>query len=325
LDREVAIPILKRVQTTAQHPVIHKAFILGAGLGTRLRPLTEHVPKPLVPLYHRPLVEWAMDACAGAGIGEFAINTHHRADAWQHPGPGWHFDGTRRRAENGLPSRNGLWNDLPVELFHEPDLLETGGGLRNIRPWIGDDDILVHNGDIYSSIRLPDLIAAHRDHDWVATLALRSDGPARHIAHADGRVLDIREILGRASGTHTFTGIYCLSPELLDFLPDDEKVSVIPAFLELARQGRLGAVVLDGGDWFDLGDVRSYLDAHRRLRLAEPVHPEARVAVDAVVRDSVIGPGAEIGAGARVEDSVVWPGAAVAAGESLRDAVRTGR
>ncbi len=63
--------------------MIQKAFMLGAGLGTRLRPLTDRLPKPLVPLFHRPLIEWGMMACRDLGISQFAINTHHLPDEWQ--------------------------------------------------------------------------------------------------------------------------------------------------------------------------------------------------------------------------------------------------
>lgn len=182
--------------------------------------------------------------------------------------------------------------------------------------------MLVHNGDIYSSMPLDRLMEAHVGSGNIATLALRSDGVATHIAHADGQVLDIRNMLGRLEGTHVFSGIYCFSPELLDFLPVGEKVSVIPAFLQLIKVGRLGCVVIDEGIWFDLGDPASYLAAHRELALAEPVHVDAKIAPGARVEASVIGPGASIAAGAVVKGSVVWPGACVEAGESLDGEIR---
>ncbi|MCU0797880.1 MAG: sugar phosphate nucleotidyltransferase [Akkermansiaceae bacterium] len=304
--------------------MIRKAFLLGAGLGTRLRPLTDRLPKPLVPLFHRPMVEWAAQACALAGIEEFAVNTHHLPAAWTDPlrglgeGPWTESD---LRGGNGLPAQSGLWQDRPIHLFHEPELLETGGGIRNIAEWIAGDPVLVHNGDIFSTLPLAPLIAAHETSGNLATLALRSSGTAKHIAHHDGKVIDIREMLGRAPGTHVFSGIYVFSPGLLDFIGEG-KVSVIPAFLELTRIGALGAVVLDDGEWFDLGDPESYLAAHRDLDLAEKVHRDALIAPDASILRSTIGPRAEIGAGAVVTDSVVWPGAVVAPGERIDGAIR---
>ena len=269
---------------------MNKAFILGAGLGNRLRPLTDRLPKPLVPLFHRPLAEWAMAACARAGIARFAINTHHLPAAWKNFGAAHE-----------------------VTLFHEPVLLETGGGLKNIAAWIGGDALLVHNGDIFSTLPLEKLIAAHEASGLPVTLALRSDGDAKHIAldPSGTRVTDIRNLLGRVEGSHLFSGIYCVSPAFLDLLPAGEKISVIPAFLELAKTGRLGAIVLDEGVWLDLGDRESYLQAHRELDLGPAIHPQARIEPGAVVERSVVGPGAIVEAGAVVRDSVIWPGGRV--------------
>jgi len=266
-----------------------------------------------------------MLACKDLGVREFAINTHHLPEAWGIADQGLRIADLEEgplMGANGERAMRGTWQGCPVDLFHEADLLETGGGIKNIASWIGSEDVLVHNGDIFSSMPLDRLMAAHEASDHIATLAIRSDGVAKHIAHADGKVLDIRQILGRVEGTHVFSGLYCFSPEMLEFLPEGEKVSVIPAFLELIKIGKLGCVVIDEGIWFDLGDPASYLAAHRELALAEPVHAEARVAAGAEVAGSVIGPDATIEAGAMVKDSVVWPGASVVAGESLDGEIR---
>ena len=86
---------------------------------------------------------------------------------------------------------------------------------------------------------------------------------------------------------------------------------MIPAFQELVREDGIGAVVMDEGDWMDLGDVESYLAAHQKLALQAPIHPEAIIEDGAVIENSVIGKGAHIRSGARVINSVVWPGADV--------------
>jgi mannose-1-phosphate guanylyltransferase len=272
---------------------VNQAFILGAGLGTRLRPLTDKLPKPLVPLFHRPLAAWAMEACAKVGARRFAINTHHLPEAWQ--------------SFPNDPAAQG--NE--ITFFHEPVLLETGGGLKNIGGWIGGDPVLVHNGDIFSTMPLDQLVATHERSGLPVTLALRSNGDAKHIAFdgTSGRIADIRKKLGKAEGTHVFSGIYCVNPEFLDLLPPNEKISIIPAFLELAAQGLLGGVVLDEGVWLDLGDRASYLEAHRCLSLGPAIHPQAVIGHGAIVEQSIIGPGAVVDSGAVVRNSVVWPGA----------------
>lgn len=284
---------------------VNQAFILGAGLGTRLRPLTDRLPKPLIPLFHRPLAAWAMEACRATGISRFAINTHHLPEAWQHP-------------QFGISSP-----DFSVDFFHEPILLETGGGLKNIAPWIGSEPLLIHNGDIFSTLPLDRLIIAHRDSGLPVTLAVRSEGEAKHLAldPTGTLVTDIREKLGRASGTHVFTGIYCISPGFLEMIPPNERISVIPAFLELAAMGRLGAIILDEGEWMDLGDRASYVQAHRDLDLGPAIHHDAMISPEAVIERSVIGPGAVVESGAVVKDSVVWPGGHIVSGARLEACV----
>lgn len=276
-----------------------QAFILGAGLGTRLRPLTNHLPKPLVPLCHRPLAAWAVDACKAVGITRFAVNTHHLPDAWR-----------------GFPDRPEFSN-CSFTFFHEPSLLETGGGLKNIQPWIGESPLLIHNGDIFSTLPLEKLIAAHAAGDSPITLALRTGGPSPHIALSGGRVTDIRGKLSGAPGTHTFTGIYCIDPAFLDLIPPGEAISVIPAFLALARAGKLAAITIDEGLWLDLGDRASYLEAHRLLALAPHVSLAADISPSAGIGNSWIGPGVRIGDNAQVKNSVLWPGTTVLPGANL--------
>jgi mannose-1-phosphate guanylyltransferase len=290
---------------------VKQAFLLGAGLGTRLRPLTDRLPKPLVPLFQRPLAEWALRACCGLGVERFAVNTHHLPQAWE-----FYLAGFR-----GGAAGEGLAR-CSVDLFHEPTLLDTGGGLANLAGWVVDEPLLVHNGDIFTTLPLERLVAAHEASGLPVTLALRSQGVERRVAvNAEGnRVTDLRGILGRP-GTHVFTGVCCVNPEFVRSLPRGEVFSLVPAWLEWVRRGAVGACVLDEGEWLDLGDFGAYLVAHRTLALEEPVHASARVADGAVLDRAVIGAGAEIGAGAVVRDSVLWPGANVAAGAVLERCV----
>jgi NDP-sugar pyrophosphorylase family protein len=280
--------------------------------------MTHRVPKPLVPLFNRPLAHWILDACLHAGITRFAVNTHHLPDVWQslgdpNPNP------PPVTAHNGHPTTHRLWRGNPVDFFHEPTLLETGGGLKNIQPWIADEPLLIHNGDIFSSLPLEKLIAAHQSSGLPVTLALRSQGDQKRITldPSGTRVIDLRGTLNRGPGTHVFTGIYCVNPEFFPLLTANHIAQVIPAFIELAKHHRIGAITLDEGDWLDLGDRDSYLAAHQSLSLADPIHPDARIHPDAIVENSTVGPGATIHAGSSVRNSVVWPGASVASKANL--------
>ena len=267
------------------------------------RPLTDRLPKPLVPLFHQPIAAWTVNACAKLGIQRFAINTHHLPGAW---------DAFASQFKNS-----------DITFFREPILLETGGGLRNISDWVEESPLLVHNGDIFSTMPLDALIAAHKASGLPVTLALRSHGTAKHIAlNADGnRVIDIHEKLEVAAGTHVFSGIYCVNPEFIRQIPAHEKISVIPFFLEIAKKNQLGAITLDEGIWLDLGDRASYLRAHRELNLAPRVHPSALIDPAATVIDSVIGPNAVIEPGAVIRDSVIWSNAKISGDANLASCI----
>jgi len=298
------------------------AFLPGAGRGTRLRPITDRLPKPLVPLFHRPLVEHALDACLAAGAGRFTVNTHHLPEAWAPRFPSVEAPGAAAVCgENGEEARHSEWRGRPLAFFHEPVLLETGGGVRNIRPWFeGGDLLLVHNADIFSTMDLRRLVSEHRASGLPATLALRSRGPGRNVSVGDGatRVLDLRGLLGRGTPDHQFTGIYCAGPELLDRISPGEVVSAVFAFVELAKEGRLGCVVLDEGAWLDLGDPATLLSAHLDPPAAPEmprIHPRATVDPAAEVDgESWVGPGAVVPAGAVLRRCLVFPGVVVQPG-----------
>ncbi|MFT6863185.1 MAG: mannose-1-phosphate guanylyltransferase [Akkermansiaceae bacterium] len=278
---------------------MRKAFLLGAGLGTRLQPLTHTLPKPLIPFANRPLVTHALDHCLAAGITDFAINTHHLHEAWHEAFP----DGTYRGAK--------------LTFFHEPALLETGGGIKNIADWINGDPVLVYNGDIITDLPIDRLITGHMASNNTATLAVQDHGPALHLAVEGYRVTDIRSMVQGQPGTHQFTGIYVIDPEILDLIPANEKISIIPAFLALIKRGELGAYHLKGSPrWLDLGTRESYLEAS--FALTPEISREAQIAPEAVIENSWIGPGSLVESGASVKNSILWPGTKV-----LRDAQLT--
>ena len=95
-------------------PLITQAFVLGAGLGKRLRPLTDDLPKPLIPIFQKPLITFALDHLCGLGVESFIINTHHLAAQFNRLFP------------------DGSYAGRPLSLVHEPDLLGTGGGIKNV-------------------------------------------------------------------------------------------------------------------------------------------------------------------------------------------------
>ena len=117
------------------------AFILGAGLGKRLRPLTEGCPKPLLPLGGRPIITYAMDHLLSVGVDRFIVNTHHCSEAYREKFP------------------DATWRGRSIIFRHEPMLLDTGGGLKNIEDLLaGDEAILCYNGDVIARFPLEGLV-----------------------------------------------------------------------------------------------------------------------------------------------------------------------
>jgi NDP-sugar pyrophosphorylase family protein len=299
---------------------ITQAFVLGAGLGTRLRPLTDDLPKPLVPIFQKPLITFALDHLIDLRIEKFFINTHHRPE----------------RFTKAFP--NSKYRDRQIQFFHEPELLETAGGIANISDSLGDGPLLVYNGDILTDLPLPALIDNHCREKKMVTLALRSGRGPKHIAFdpATHRVTDISNALGSgASHDFVFTGIYIVERAFVDLLERGVKRSVIPHFLEVIRREKLGGVVINEGNWWDVGTRESYLQLHRDLQELEfpsfpvddrnwkaRVHETAAVDANAELRGcSVVGRDCEVSSGATLEDTILWPGAKIASHTWLQNCI----
>jgi mannose-1-phosphate guanylyltransferase len=324
---------------------ITQAFVLGAGLGTRLRPLTDDLPKPLVPIFQKPLITFAFDHLIDIHIAKVFVNTHHK----------------RERFAEAFPGSTYL--DHRLEFFHEPNLLETAGGIANIADSLGNGPLLVYNGDVLTDLPIARLIDNHVGAGNTVTLALRSDGGPKQVAFdpSTGRIGDIRNQLDTgAPDEFVFTGIYIVDRKFVDLLERGVKRSVIPHFLDLIRRGdKIGGVVIDEGNWWDVGSRDAYLQLHRQLSSGgdvqvaaalgkppllasainfpsypvddpdwrSPIHRTA--IVDATVKVhgcSVIGANCRVGPGAILEDTILWPGAQIASRSELRRCiVRTHR
>ena len=266
-----------------------------------------------MPVFHKPLITFALDHLRAAGVGEFVINTHHLAARFAGV-----FDG-------------GLYRGRRVTLVHEPDLLETGGGIRNARPWIGENPFIVYSGDILTDLDLDSLIAEHFLRGNDVTLALRETEFSSSIALRGGRVVDIRNQYG-VPGDYDFANVSVWNPAIFDKIPAGQKISFVPILADwIGAGGKIGGLVLNENAWFNIGSRQEYLEVHRTILqsgwspayLAEetwpvPVSPTAQIAPSARIEGfSSIGPGVEIGAGAVVRDSVLWEGAKIASRSQL--------
>jgi len=222
------------------------AFILGAGLGIRLRPLTEYCPKPLLEVGGRSIITYAMDHLLTIGVDRFIVNTHHRAEVYREKFP------------------EMQWRGVPITLRHEPDLLDTAGGLKNIEDLLADDDaIICYNGDVLADFPLQRLLHEHEGERPVATIALRTSGSPLNVdVNERGWVSDIRHLLGNPGiRSCLFTGVYIVEKSILQFMHAGEIESVVPLFLRriAEKPGSIRGVIIDDGQWHDIGSIESYM------------------------------------------------------------------
>lgn len=237
-------------------------MILAAGLGTRLRPLTDSVPKALVPVAGVPMLERIAKRLTRAGVDRLIINVHHHAD----------------QVRRFVDERDGFGVDVRIsEEYDAP--LETGGGLLHARAhFSADAPFLMHNVDVVSEVDLQRMYGAHRESGALATLAV-SDRPSSRRLEFDldglrgwideraGRAEPARPARGEARAL-AFAGIHVISPEFLDLIEERGAFSILKPYLRLAGLGHairpydIGAAL-----WLEVGTPERLARAGRLLEV----------------------------------------------------------
>ena len=294
-----------------------KAVVLVGGEGTRLRPLTETTPKPLLPLVDRPILDHVLDHLVAHDVREVVMSSPYLEDTF-HP---------FIEARGGEPS---------ITWITEREPLGTGGAIVSALDRLGDEPFFALNGDILTDLDLGAMRAGHELHGAAVTIALHhvDDARAFGLVETDdgGRVTAFLEKPAEPVAGDINAGTYLLEPSVLRRWPPDTYVwiegEVFPSLIE-------GGVAVRGfrGDayWLDLGTPEQYLRAHLdllegRVRGSSYEAPwiGPRATVDPAARlgrGVAIGPGAEIGAGAVVDESVLLPEARVSRGATARRSV----
>jgi aminoglycoside/choline kinase family phosphotransferase/GTP:adenosylcobinamide-phosphate guanylyltransferase len=222
-----------------------KAMILAAGFGTRLRPYTEWTPKPLFTIAGRPVLDIMIDRLLAAGCRAIVINTHH-----QH-----------RQIASFLEKQQ---YPVPVTARHEPQILGTGGAIKNVSDFWDTDPLLVINSDIVTDIDLAQVYQYHRRHRYPVTLVLHDDPRYNCVSvNRNGfiRAFSPKEPGYKNSGHQilAFTGIQVLNPEVLEYIPGQTFYSSIDAYRQMIADGRkIKASVVRGHYWQDIGTPQSY-------------------------------------------------------------------
>ena len=227
-------------------------MILAAGLGTRLRPLTDVTPKPLLPVAGTPMIVWNLLLLKRHGIREVVINLHHLGPM--------------------IPKAlgDGAAFGMRIIYSHEPVILGTGGGIKQAEPHFNGEPVLVLNGDTLFELDLSAVMAFHREQHAAATLVLRRDPEAVRwgLVEVTDRAEVVR-ITGRgltqptATSARMFAGIHILHPRLLRYLPAAQECSIIDAYVQGIQDGeRIVGFDFDGF-WSDVGTPERYAQVER--------------------------------------------------------------
>jgi mannose-1-phosphate guanylyltransferase len=318
-------------------------MVMAAGLGTRLRPITWEIPKPVVPVANRPIVAHLTKLLADHGVDEVIANLH------------WFPEVVKSSLGDG--SKFGV----DLSYAYEEELLGTAGGVRNVADFLtgGDDDVfVVLAGDALTDIDLGALVAAHRENGGVATLAVKQVADVSQygviVTGSDGRVEGFQEKPDPAEALSNLCNcmIYAFSPEVFDYFPEADPVDfandVFPALLDNDVPFHVHEIETY---WNDIGTLPEYIngnldvltgaveiDPAGELHEGETTLPGGvEVAGPVLIGDDVeigeganltgplvIGPGSRIGAGARVKEAVLLPGAEVADGGILARGIAGG-
>lgn len=237
-----------------------KAMVLAAGLGTRLRPLTDDRPKALVTIHGRTLLEIALERLRSFGVGEVIVNTYHFADM----------------VRDYLSAHRNF--GMRIEISHEETLLDTGGGLKKAAWFFLEtpgEPFIVHNVDVISTIDLARMAEFHRQSSALATLAVADRQTSRYLLFDErgelcGRRAGLNgapELVRPAQNFHAlaFSGIHVISPRIFSSLGEEGAFSIIPAYLRLAATGeKIIAFRADEYQWRDLGRPQSIREAEKQ-------------------------------------------------------------
>ncbi len=299
-----------------------KAFILAAGFGTRLQPLTDHLPKPLIPILNIPSLFYTFHLLKQAGITEIICNIHHHAKT------------IRRFVEaSNLPG-------LTITFSEEPVILGTGGGLKKCEKLLGTNEFLLVNSDIITDINFSALIYHHQQSGRPGTLTLYETHEASTIGSVGvehGLVKDFRNLrnTGLAS-SFIYTGTAVLSPEIFRFLQEEFSGIVDTGFTGLIDNGGLSYYSHEGL-WMDIGTMRNYwlanldktsaiMSMSHQMNLTigmqpHPISPEAFISPDTEIFNSVIGKDCIIESGCTIRNSVLLPGVTIKQGSTINNAL----
>lgn len=234
-----------------------KAVILCAGYGTRLKPLTNYLPKPLFPIIGQPLIDNIIYQLKQLKISEICINTHHLAE---------HIKKYLLSNEpEGIPLQRGNKFEITFNISYEPKILGVAGGIANMRKWLQKEKMfIVHNGDILSNIDIKPAVEFHKKQKGLITLVLHNYKEFNKIILSGNEILSINK--PQSPKALAFTGISIMSGKIFDFLPDNKKFGdILPVYNKLIELHSLKGYISTNHFWSDVGTPEAYLKAHKYI------------------------------------------------------------
>ncbi len=296
-----------------------KAMVLAAGLGSRMLPLSLDKPKPMMPLWGKPVLGHIFDALHEWGVNKVLINLHH------HPDPIIRYI----REQNDIP--------LQINLSFEPELQGTGGALRQAQWFLDDSPFWMINADIAFTVNPKPILKMFRDQRSLAVLWLHPDQGPRTVEMADSVITNFSSNRQGTQGTYTFCGLQMLSPNIFKYIPKKGFSTIIQAYKRAMADGqRINGTCVSDSYWTDIGTPKHYLKAHAdildrfqtnqpggqlfdqtQLKLMETLQKN-NVRIKGFVSQ---GTNVAIEKGAVVSNSVIWDGAKIASDSVVENAI----
>jgi NDP-sugar pyrophosphorylase family protein len=316
-----------------------KALLLAAGFGTRMRPLSYDIPKPMMPLWGKPLIGHAIDLLKSWGVTDILINTHHAPESLLHY--------CREQSTEGCR----------IQISFEPEILGTGGALKRASWFFGDNPFWMMNTDIAADLDPTPILREFRHKKAIAALWMDAARGPRTVAMQGNRILNFASPTPGSEGTYTFCGLQLLSPKIMNYLPESDFSTIVDAYRNAQkRHQQVVGIAVPNAFWADLGTPEKYLAAHRDVlnarkrrqpgkRLLPPrqlktmqnrIPKQARtigfaalgedvaIAPNTTIKDCVIWDDANIRKQSQITGSIVACGATVRGQIESSTAVRTG-
>ncbi len=281
---------------------------MAAGFGTRLRPLTDKIPKALVPVVNIPVLERNIKYLGRYGVRDIIVNAHYHSDLIREFAASLSIQG------------------VSLTLSPEKTILGTGGGLANCRAFLEGDTFIVINSDILTNVDLDKAVGSHMESGNSATMVLHDCARFNQIDTTGNRVKTIHKTV--APGRLAFTGIHVLEPEVFDLLPGEGYADIISAcYNPMLESGRpVNAFIASDHYWYDIGTIESYKNAsidflrfeNTQFAMGESTQIDSSV----VLKNwTIIGNNVTIGKDAVIDSSIIWDDVIIEKGKQVKDSI----